>query len=169
LVQEYEINRSRPEARSLLRWDVTPGTAGFPHAQQAGELHRFLARPLKPNATKEPTVEQEFLLTSLAPTELTAEEMLHLDREYWGIESGLHQRLDVSGQEDKSRVRTRTSAFNLALFRRAANSFAVHWIQRQPNPRLATTRGFYDEMSAKSCRKAFSLVTAYKPSWISRK
>ncbi len=169
MAEQYEINRSRPEARSLLRWDVTPASAGFPHAQQAGELHRFIDRPIKPNAKKEPSVELEFLLTSLTANELNAADMLHLDREYWGIESGLHLRLDVSGQEDKSRVRTRKSAFNLALFRRAANSFAVHWIQRQPNPRFATTTGFYDEMSAKGCRKAFSLVTSCKPNWIPRK
>jgi hypothetical protein len=168
-VQHYELNRSRPEARSLLRWDVTARAACFPHAEQAAELRRFLERPLKPNAKKEPEVEQEFLLTSLTQAGLSAEGMLKLDRQYWGIEAGLHQRLDVSGREDTSRVRTRTSAFNLCLFRRAANSFAVHWIQRQPNRRLATTQGFYDEMTAKGHRKAFSLVSACKPCWIPRK
>ena len=166
MLQRYEINRCRPEARCLRRWDVTPRSAGFPHALQAAELRRFVDRPIKPNAKKEPAVEQEFLLTSLAAPELNAVDMLQLDREYWGIEAGLHLRLDVSGQEDKSRVRTRESAFNLCLFRRAANSFVVHWIQRQPNTRLATTQGFYDEMSAKDHRKAFSLVTARKPSWL---
>jgi hypothetical protein len=153
----------------LLRWDIPPSSAGFAHALQAAELHRFIDRPSKPDAKKEPAVEQEFLLTSLAAPELNAAAMLQLDREYWGIEAGMHLRLDVSGQEDKSRVCTRTSAFNLCLFRRAANSFAVHWIKRQPNPRLATTQGFYDEMSAKGHRKAFSLVTARKPRWIPRK
>lgn len=136
---------------------------------QAGELHRFIDRPIKPNAKKQPEVEREFLLTSLETVELDVVNMLQLDRDYWGIEAGMHQRLDVSGQEDKSRVCTRTSAFNLCLFRRAANSFAVHWIQRQPNPRLATTTGFYDEMTAKGHRKAFSLITVRKPSWIQRK
>lgn len=169
MVERYEINRSRPEARSLQRWKVRPGSVGFPHAEQAAELRRFIDRPIKPNATKEPSVEQEFLLTSLPPAELSASDMLDWDRAYWGIESGMHLRLDVSGQEDKSRVRTRQSAFNLCLFRRAANSFAVHWIQHQPNPRLATTQGFYDEMSANGSRKAFSLATARKPSWIPRK
>ena len=169
MLQGYEINRSRPEARSLLRWDVTPAAVGFPHAQQAAELRRFTDRPSKACSKKEASVEQEFLLTSLAPSQLDIVAMLQLDREYWGIENGMHLRLDVSAQEDKSRVRTRTSAFNLCLFRRAAHSFAVHWIQRQPNKRLATTQGFYDEMSAHDHRKAFSLVTARKPSRIQPK
>ena len=169
MLQCYEINRSRPEARSLQRWDVTAAAVGFPHAQQAAELRRFVDRPLKPNAKKEPEVELEFLLTSLPAAQLDVTAMLRLDREYWGIENGLHLRLDGAGQEDKSRVRSRRSAFNLCLFRRAATTFAVHWIQRQPNPRLATTQGFYDEMSAKGHRKAFSLVSTRKPSWIPRK
>jgi len=142
---------------------------GFPYAQQAAELRRFIDRPSKANSKKEAAVEQEFLLTSLAPSQLGIVAMLQLDRKYWGIENGLHLRLDGSGQEDKSRVRTRTAAFNLGLFRRAAISFAVHWIQRQPNRRLATTQGFYDEMSAKDHRKAFSLVTTRNPSWIHQK
>jgi len=168
-VEHYEINRGRPEARSLLRWNDTPTAVGFPHAQQAAEMHRFIDRPVKPNATKQPEVEIEFLLTSLTSAELTAASMLRLDREYWGIENGLHLRLDVSGQEDKSRVRTRRSAFNLCLFRRAAHSFAVRWIQRQPNRRLATTRGFYDDMAANHYRKAFSLTTARKSNWLPKK
>lgn len=169
MAEQYEINRGRPEARSLLRWDETPTSVGFPHAQQAAEMHRFIDRPVNPKAKKQPEVEIEFLLTSLTGDELKAAPMLQLDREYWGIENGLHLRLDVSGQEDKSRVRTRRSAFNLCLFRRAAHSFAVHWIQRQPNSRLATTPGFYDEMDANAHRKAFSLVTALKSNWLPKK
>jgi predicted transposase YbfD/YdcC len=161
-VQHYEINRSRPEARSLLRFDVTPEQADFPHAAQAAEMDRFIDRDSK----REEQVEREYLLTSLRHSELNAEQMLRLDRDYWGIESGLHQRLDVSAHEDKSRLRTPKAAFNLCLFRRATTSFAIHWIQHQHNKRAATTSGFYDAMAAKGARKAFSLVTAKHPSWL---
>ena len=111
-------------------------------------------------------VERELLITSLSLEELNAQDMLRLDRKYWGIENGLHQRLDVSSLEDKSRVRNPLAVFNLGLFRRAAISFAIHWIQRQSNKRLATTTGFYDEMRANGARKAFSLVTVAKPTWL---
>ena len=161
-MQHYEINRSRPEARSLLRFDITPEQAGFPHAAQAAEMKRFIDRPSK----REEKVECEYLLTSLRPSELNAQLLLRLDRDYWGIESGLHQRLDVSSLEDKSRIRTPKAAFNLCLFRRAATSLAIHWIQRQRDKRQATTTGFYDAMSAKGRRKAFSLVTVKHPSWL---
>ena len=161
-MQRYEINRSRPEARSLLRFDITAQQAGFPHAAQAAEMKRFIDRPSK----REEKVECEYLLTSLSPEELDAEQMLRLDREYWGIESGLHQRLDISALEDKSRIRTPQAAFNMSLFRRASISFAIHWIRRQRDSRRATTSGFYEAMSAKGRRKAFSLVTIKHPSWL---
>lgn len=164
-MQKYEINRGRPEARSLLRFDMTPAQTGFPHVAQAAELLRFCDRKSK----SEDLIEREYLLTSLAVDELTALDMLALDREYWGVESGLHHRLDVGACEDKSRVRTPKAAFNLSLFRRAANSFAVHWIICQPNKRLATTSGFYDAMRAKNYQKAFSVVTVTKPRWLPKK
>ena len=41
-------------------------------------------------------------------------QMLQADRRYWGIETGLHLRLEVIASEDRSRVRHRTSALNLA-------------------------------------------------------
>jgi hypothetical protein len=76
-----------------------------------------------------------------------------------GIETGLHLRLDVSAGEDRSRVRNRTSAFNLAMMRPAVISVAVCWIKQCPNPRKATLSGFFDAMSAKQSQKTFSLVT----------
>ena len=64
------------------------------------------------------------------------------------------------------RCQSRKAAFNLCLFRRAATSFAIYWIQRQRNKRAATTSGFYEAMAAKGARKAFSLVTVKYPSWL---
>ena len=84
----------------------------------------------------------------------------------WGIETGLHLRLDVIAGEDRSRVRHPTSALNLAMIRRAVVSVAVAWIKKCPNKRKATMSGFYDFMAAKQAKKAFSLVTACHPSWL---
>jgi hypothetical protein len=97
---------------------------------------------------------------------MSAEQMLQADRQYWGIETGLHLRLDVIAGEDRSRVRNRTSALNLAVIRRAVVSVAVHWTKRCRNPRQATLSGFYDFMSAHNSKKAFALVTTSKPSWL---
>lgn len=97
---------------------------------------------------------------------MNAEQMLSADRLYWGIENGLHQRLDVIAGEDRSRVRTRNAALNLAVIRRAVISLAVRWIRHCKDPRRATTSGFYDFMSAQNSKKALQLVTTCKPSWL---
>jgi hypothetical protein len=129
---------------------------------QAARLTRCI------DSDKDPAegVETEWLITSRPDDAFSAEQMLAADRRYWGIETGLHLRLDVSAGEDRSRVRHPTSALNLALIRRAVVSVAVHWIRRCHNKRHATLRGFFDFMAAHHARKAFSLVTACRASWL---
>jgi hypothetical protein len=111
-------------------------------------------------------VETEWLITSRSANTLCPEHMLAADRRYWGIETGLHLRLDVSAGEDRSRVRHPTRALNLALIRRAVVSLAVHWMHRCRHRRQAPLRGFFDFMAAHHSRKAFSLVTASRASWL---
>lgn len=96
---------------------------------------------------------------------MNAEQMLEADRQYWGIENGLHQRLDVIAGEDRSRVRGH-AALNLAVIRRAVVSLAVRWIRHCQDKRRATMSGFYDCMAAHNGKKALKLVTISKPSWL---
>jgi hypothetical protein len=108
-------------------------------------------------------IETEYLVTSRPFAQMSAEQMLRQDRQYWGIETGLHLRLDVIAGEDRSRVRHRNAVMNLAVIRRAVVSVAIDWIRRQPDRRRATMSGFYDFMAAKNSKMAFKLVTASKP------
>jgi len=128
----------------------------FPFVEQAARLTRCFDSNKRPAAK----IDTEYLLCSRPAAALAAGPMLAADRGHWGIETGLHLRLDVSAGEDRSRVRHRTSALNLAMIRRAVVSVAVHWIRRCHHPRQATLRGFFDRMSARQARRAFSLVTA---------
>jgi hypothetical protein len=123
--------------------------------EQAARLTRCFDSQKKPAQG----IETEYLLCSRPRAALGAREMLQADRGYWGIETGLHLRLDVTAGEDRSRVRNRTSALNLAMIRRAVVSVAVCWIKQCPNPRKATLSGFFDFMAAKQAQRAFSLVT----------
>ena len=70
-----------------------------------------------------------------SPAQLDAPALLAADRGHRGIETGLHLRLDVSAGEDRSRAHHPTSAFNLAMMRRAGVSVATRWIKRCPNLR----------------------------------
>ena len=155
IAQTCERNRSRTEARCLIPFDTTAAATDFPFVEQAARLTRCFDSDKHP-AEK---IETEFLLCSLPASALPAQQMLEADRRHWGIETGLHLRLDVIAGEDRSRVRNRTSALNLAMIRRAVVSVAVCWIRKCRNPRKATMSGFFDFMSAKQSKKAFSLVT----------
>ena len=162
VAQFCEINRSRTEARCLIPFHTTAQAADFPFVEQAARLTRCIDSQKRPADD----IETEYLLCSRPGAALSAEQMLQADRRYWGIETGLHLRLDVIAGEDRSRICNRTSAFNLAMMRRAVVSVAVHWIKKCRHPRKATMSGFFDLMSAKQSRKAFSLVTACHSSWL---
>lgn len=134
----------------------------FPFAAQAGQLTRQIETPAKPLSLPE----VEYLLTSRPAGQLSAEQMLKADRAYWGIENGLHQRLDVIAGEDRSRVKHPNAVLNLAVIRRAVLSVAVYWTARCKNRRLATLSGFFDSMSAQNAKTAVKVVTTCNPSWL---
>jgi hypothetical protein len=56
--------------------------------------------------------------------QLQARGLLQLKRQYWVIESRLHHCLDVSLQEDLSRVRTPNAALVLGMIRRVVLSLS---------------------------------------------
>jgi hypothetical protein len=161
-VQTVERNRGQLEARALIGFAASAEAVGFPGVAQAARLTRFIDR----KKSKAETVELEWLISSRPAAALPRPQLLLADREYWGIENGLHLRLDVTAGEDRSRVRHPRAVLNLAMIRRATISVAIHWIQCCRNKRQATLQGFYDAMAAKNARKAFSLVTTCKPSWL---
>ena len=105
-----------------------------------------------------------FVITSGDPQRYTAAVLLACRRGYWAIESKLHQRLDISLDEDRSRVRTAKGLFVLGLFRRLAVSLGCDWLadpQRQRSK--LTMRDFQRHLAANDARLAFALVTSANP------
>lgn len=77
--------------------------------------------------------------------ELQARGMLSLKRGYWVIESRLHHCLDITLQEDQSRVRTLKPARILGTIRRVVLSMANAAVDkaRKKNPKTkCNTRSF---------------------------
>jgi hypothetical protein len=111
--------------------------------------------------TRQP--ETVYLLTSAEPARLAATRWLQLNRAGWGIENGLHQRLDVTAQEDQSRVRHRNAVRLLGLFRRLGISLFMHWRAQSPKRAKTTLRDFHDTMSLDHQRHAFHFVSAARP------
>lgn len=105
-----------------------------------------------------------YLITSTDPKCYTAPILLTCRRGYWAIEAKLHQRLDISLDEDRSRVRTAKALFLLGLFRRLAVSLACAWLADPHRQRAKlTTRDFQRHLAANNARVAFALVTAANP------
>lgn len=119
------------EIRALQCLEVTPCQVGFPGARLAARLETRVKRAGKW------TREVVFLLSSLALEQLEAAGMLRLKRSYWIIESRLHHCLDMTMQEDLSRVRTPNSARVLGTIRRVVLSLsnAAVDIARKANPK----------------------------------
>ena len=105
------------------------------------------------------------LVTSLPPAELNAAQWLEFNRAAWGIESGLHQRLDVSHRDDQCRVRLPQSMRVIGMFRRFSNSLFMHWRIRQKKPQHQTTTDFFTALNAEPRRYALRYLQALQPSF----
>jgi predicted transposase YbfD/YdcC len=128
----------------------------FPCVEQAALLRRNL-RHHRPETVA--------LITSLPASELNATQWLKDNRAAWGIETGLHQRLDVSHLEDLCRVR-KTGAIRVAgMLRRFSNSLFIHWRSRQKKPDYKTTTDFFTAMNAEHHRYAIRCIHARQPSF----
>jgi hypothetical protein len=108
--------------------------------------------------------EEVSLLTSAPPDQLDAQRWLQLNRAgFGGIENGLHQRLDVSHNDDRCRIRTSPAMFVWGLFSRISNSLFMEWRSHQPHPEYLTTTDFQSAMAENHCHLALRLVLNKRP------
>ena len=157
---DWELNRGRIELRFVAGCEPTdPEQAGFPSARQVASVTRIVIR--KDKKSKE-TVR---LITSLSASKASGKDLKEIKRDYWGIESKLHYRLDNVLDEDRSRVRNPNAALVLGMFRRVVVSFAIPWSKekKKTNKRIST-RSFLEHLNATNHRRAFDLVTSKAPS-----
>jgi len=157
-----ERNRNRLEIRSLECLEVTPSQVGFPGARLAARLETRVRR--KGQWSREVI----YLLSSFTLQELQAQGMLALKRGYWVVESRLHHCLDISLQEDQSRVRTPRAARVLGTIRRVVVSLANAAVDkaRKNNPKTkSNTKTFQQRFrSARGGRERLhALVFAKSP------
>ena len=109
-----------------------------------------------------------YLISSLTLEQLQARGLLKLKRQYWTIESRLHHCLDVSMQEDLSRVRTPNSALALGTIRRVLLSLSNTAVDkaRRRNPKTKfNTKSFRQRyLSARGGRERLhALIFAQNP------
>jgi hypothetical protein len=107
--------------------------------------------------------EQVALITSAEPSRLDALEWLRLNRLGWDIESGLHQRLDVSQNDDRCRVRNDNAMWVLGILRRLSNSLFMEWRAHRRRPNHVTTTDFQVAMDEDHHRAALRLLLTKHP------
>ena len=138
--------------------DTTPEQVSFVAAAQIGQLDT-LGRAKGKRRRK-----SWFVITSADHLRYPAAVLLACRRGYWAIEAKLHQRLDISLDEDRSRVRTPKGLFVLGLFRRLVVSLACVWLSQPDRQRAKlSTRDFQRHLAANDARLAFALVTSANP------
>jgi predicted transposase YbfD/YdcC len=154
-----ELNRGRRERRQIHTQPATAEQICFPHVAQIAQLFRHLGKH-KP--------ETVYLLSSLPPERLHAQQWLQRIREYWGVEAGLHQRLDASTNEDQCRVRDRNAVWVLGMFRRLVVSLFAEWRSRDTQRKHATMTDFQAAMHAEHAAPAMRFITARYPAFKNR-
>ena len=122
--------------------EVTPKQVGFPGARLIARLRRRVRRQGKKST------ETVYLISSLTVERLDALGWLKLKRDYWIIESRLHHALDVSLDEDRSRVRNANAALVLGMFRRLVVSVAQVAIARVQTPQTRWSVRRYQQQFA---------------------
>ncbi len=123
--------------------EVTPEQVGFPGARLIARLRRRVRRQ------GHKSTETVYLISSLTLEQLDARGWLQLKRGYWIIESRLHHALDVSLDEDRSRVRHANAALVLGMFRRLVVSVAQAAITRAQTPRTRWSVRRYQQQFAR--------------------
>jgi hypothetical protein len=143
-------------SRSIRTQPVCPEQVCFPLAAQAARLLR---------QTEGRKDENICLITSAPPERLDAQKWLDLNRAgFGGIENGLHQRLDVSHNDDRCRIGHPYAMFVAGLFRRISNSLFMEWRSHQPHPEYLTTTDFQAAMGEDHGKAALRLLLAKRPS-----
>jgi hypothetical protein len=148
-----EFNKGQFETRTLSSVAATSEQVDFPCVEQVALLRRNL-RHHRPETVA--------LMTSLRLEELNATQWLKNNRAAWGIENGLHLRLDVSHRDDQCRVREPSSMRVIGMFRRFSNSLCMHWRSQQTKPQYKTTTDFFTAMNAEHHRYAIRCLHARK-------
>ena len=103
------------------------------------------------------------LITDLPPDQLSPAQWLKTNRLGWGIENGTHQRLDVSLNDDRCRVRSTNALWILGMLRRLVISLFTHWRSRHPKPQHQSLTDFQAAMGEDNLALAMAFVTRQRP------
>ena len=154
--QKVNKGHGRIEIRTITTSEMLNAYAAWPGLAQVYRLERqFYWR--RNGRCYHTSCEVEFGITSLTRKEISPQQLLHLRRTHWGIETGLNYRRDVTLNEDG----TRMTIGNTGKVMASINNLVLALIRQANFYNAAQARRWF----AAHLAKAFALLTTpFSPS-----
>lgn len=114
--ETVDKGHGRIETRRIWTSTELKGYIEFPHHEQVARIERSVT-DLAGNPLRHEVVS---CITSLTTEKASPERLLQINREHWGIENKLHYVRDVTYEEDRCRIRTKSGPRVMASLRNIA-------------------------------------------------
>ncbi len=111
MVSQVHKGHGRIEKRTIMVSTELNDYLDWPYVAQVFRLEREVWHEKYRGRTRQVV----YGLTSLEPQRASPKKLLALTRQYWGIESGLHYRRDVTLHEDGTRLTVGSAGHNMAI------------------------------------------------------
>jgi len=111
MVSQVHKGHGRIEKRTMMVSTELNDYLDWPYVAQVFRLEREVWHEKYQGGTRRVM----YGLTSLTPQKASPRKLLALTRQYWGIESGLHYRRDVTLHEDGTRLTVGAAGHNMAI------------------------------------------------------
>ena len=146
--KEVSKGHGRLEERTLTVSSQLKDFLDWPYLEQVFQLERRFVS----TKTGEVQEQVEYGFTSLSRDEIMPKQLLKKIRSYWGIETGLHYRRDVTLHEDRTRMTKGNSAQVMACL----NNLVIGLVLTKTNYAfLPQARRYFDAYP----KRAFTLLT----------
>ena len=134
--QVVNKGHGRREKRTIWVSSELNDYLAWPGVKQVFRLERIIWHEKHQGSTREVV----YGLTSLWPQQASPKKLIQLARRYWGIESGLHYRRDVTLHEDETHLTLGQAGHNMAIL----NNIVIGLCLRNGFNNLAKARRWFN-------------------------
>ncbi len=134
--QVVNKGHGRREKRTIWVSSELNDYLAWPGVKQVFRLERIIWHEKHQGSTREVV----YGLTSLSPQQASPKKLIQLARRYWGIESGLHYRRDVTLHEDETHLTLGQAGHNMAIL----NNIVIGLCLRNGFNNLAKARRWFN-------------------------
>ena len=148
MVSRVHKGHGRIEKRTIMVSTELNDYLDWPYVAQVFRLEREVWHTKYQGRTRQVV----YGLTSLTPHKASPRKLLTLTRQFWGIESGLHYRRDVTLQEDATRLTVGNSGHIMAILNNLVIGLCIH----NGFENLAKARRLFDAKIEQALQLIFS-------------